>query len=817
MFMCFKFLFFLFLLIPLLGFTSDSKVEFYLTKVKPLLKSECYKCHSHESGKSKGGLMLDSVNAILKGGGSGPAIIPGNAQKSRLIHTVKRLDEDEAMPPKKTLTKDQISILEKWIQDGAHGPKSEIQEDRTLEKRAKELWSFQPVKNYAKSNSYIDQFVDFKLKSKGLKPLMKADPIHLIRRVYLDLIGIPPKPEEVEAYLKNPSEQAFEKIVDDLLSRPQFGERWARHWLDTARYADCNGGDRTHVFHQAWKYRNWVIDAHNEDLPYDQFIIQQLAGDLLPAKNDEQKTKQMTATGFLAIGSKPLPNREHEVDEKNLEMLLDPIDAVSMGMMGISVGCAKCHDHKFDPIPTTDYYALAGIFKSTRIWYGPTFGYLPLQKDGGFEAHTHLLDPNLYTLDQNKQKDFEPIQKKHWEIAWRHKKLVGRTKFLKNHIKKKKTTAQQKAEYEKELVEVEAEIKHKEVELAEFEKKNKTNIEQIMAATDSTPSNVKVRYAGDFNNVGPKVPRGLMKLLPVPGADLTIPANSSGRLQLAKWIAHKKNPLTARVAVNRLWYHLFGKGIVESLDNLGASGTKPTHPKLLDSMAYQFMNEFNWSRKAMIRQIVLSKAYQRSAVVDESNVNLKKDPLNHFLWRMVPRRLEAEIIRDSILAVSGRLNSERPKRSIVEKFKYSVTGRLDGGMARVATEEIYGINRTIYVPVFRLSHNRILNLFDYPDDEAVNSHRSSNVFATQGLFLMNNKLVTESASRFAWEILRDKSLQSDEARINRAYLLAYSRRPLSEEVKKDLQFLKVMGEGSKGAWESFCQSLLVSSEFLYRF
>ena len=796
---------------------ANEKVDFYLNKIKPLLKSECYKCHSHESGKSKGGLMLDSVRSMLKGGGSGPAVIPGSPQKSLLVQTVKRLDEDEAMPPKKELTKAQIALFEKWIQDGAHGPKSEVGEDKTLEKRAEELWSFQPVRNYAGSNpGYIDGFIDAKIKSKGLSPLGKADPVHLIRRVYFDLIGLPPNPEEVQEYLKNPDKNNFTKIVDDLLSRPQFGERWGRHWLDTARYAECNGGDRTHVFHQAWKYRNWVIDALNEDLPYDDFLIQQIAGDLLPVKTEEQKTKQMIATGFLAIGSKPLANRENEIEEKKLEMFLDPIDAVTMGTLGLSVGCAKCHDHKFDPIPTTDYYALAGIFKSTKLWYGPTFGYLPLLKDGGFEAHTHLIDPNLYTPDQKKLKEFEPIQKKHWDLAWAHKKMVGRTKFLANQLKRN-IPADKKAEFEKELKQLEADIIKKAAELKDFEKNNKPNIEQIMAATDSKPANVKVRYAGDFSNVGPEVPRGFMSLLNVPGADLKVPTNGSGRLQLAKWIGNKKNPLSARVEVNRIWYHLFGRGIVESLDNLGFSGSKPTHPKLLDSLAYQFMNDFKWSRKAMIRQIVLSEAYQRSAVVEKSNANMKTDPLNHYLWRMTARRLEAEVIRDSMLSVCRRLNSQRPKRSIVERFKYSVNGNLDGGMAKTAAREIYGNHRTIYVPVFRLAHNRLLDLFDYPDDETVNSQRSSNVFATQGLFLMNNKLVTECAERFAWQILRDKSLNDDQARLNKAYMMAYSRLPLSSEVRKDLEFLKVMGEGNKGAWESLCQSLLVSSEFLYRF
>ncbi|MCM8535169.1 MAG: PSD1 and planctomycete cytochrome C domain-containing protein [Lentisphaeraceae bacterium] len=806
------------------AYGESLEIKFFQDTVRPILKEKCYNCHSHESGKSKGGLVLDSISSILKGGTSGPAVVPFKPKKSLLIQSIKRIDEDTAMPPKTSLTLKEIEVFQKWIQEGATGPKSELLNENSLELKAKELWSFKPIRKFDQSNKIniteaIDRFIDVKLKDQGLKPVKRASPDKLIRRVYLDLTGILPSPETVESFVINPSKNKYEEIVENLLNSPQFGERWGRHWLDTARFAESNGGDNRHLFQQAWKYRNWVFDAYNTDMPYNNFLTQQIAGDLLPFENKKQKARQITATGFLTVGSKPLAAKRKEEQEKSLEMLLDPIDAVSIGTMGLTVGCAKCHDHKFDPISIDDYYAMAGIFKSTRLWFGPPWGNLKsFLQVGGFEAFNHLYDPNLYTLDQSRLTQAKNIQKQYWRLLKVQQKDTRSLRRLKKKISKpkKKLSSKEIQQIKLEIPKAEKLAQVSQQKLDIFLKKHQQfSVEQIMAATEGDPQNVSLRYGGEFKKNGPIVPRGYLSHLTFNGSNISIDKDESGRLALAKWITHVNNPLTPRVAVNRIWSQLFGQGIVETVDNFGFAGTPPSHPELLDFLAYQFIHKLNWSSKKLIQKIVLSNAYTRTAVHSSNESQISKDPLNVYLWRMVPRRLEVEIIRDNILATAGFLDLERPKRSIVENFKQNMFGTINDDLLKKSSELFYHNIRSVYLPLLRGKHYNMYDLFDYPEDEAVNSLRSSSTFATQGIFLLNNKLLSNSAELFAKRLNNKPSLKSDEDKIKYAYLVAYSRPPKSIELREDLQFLENMKNSN--AWALFCQSLIISSEFLYRF
>ena len=823
---------------------DDAARAHFAEVVAPLLKEKCSRCHSHDAGKSESGLMLDSRKSMLAGGETGPAIIPGQPDKSLLIQAV-RYDELE-MPPDGKLSAGEIKLLEDWVRDGAHAPARRFEGQKPTEALPEELWSFQPVRGVevpAVDNTWprtdVDRFVLDRLNEEGLTVVDDAHPATLSRRIHFDLIGLPPTPQQqarfLSAYADDPK-VAIESTVDNLLALPQFGERWARHWLDTARYAESNGNNRNRVLRYAWRYRNWVIDAFNADKPYDEFLKEQLAGDLMPSDSREQEKRQRIATGFLAIGAKPyyptiVPFDPDEPDRARFDWAAEQIDATMKGMMGLTVGCARCHDHKFDPIPTTDYYALAGIFRSTDPRFGMFWDLFGV--DEGQAQRDFLYDFNLLVLNDEVLDQIKPLQAKYKPLVIEQNRIDLRSRHWPGQIERMQLKLRDNKQLsEKQIADIQEQIVSKQKQLEEDAERLKVvlqlkhelkdeftfAVDQAMGVEDGEqPADVHVRIAGEHAKRGKLVPRGFLSTVSFDGAPESINSKQSGRFELAQWIAHPNNPLTARVAVNRIWYHLFGRGLVGSLDNFGIAGETPTNAKLLDHLAHRFVHDFDWSHKIFIRHLMTSRVYQLSS--DETRASTKHvdtDPAASLYWRMTPRRLEAEAIRDSMLAVSGKLNPERPVGSPVVEFEYYADIRHDDRTK--AIEMLRGDRRTIYVPTLRGHRNKLYELFNYPDDEAVNSARTSGSVPTQALYLMNNEIVMDYADALVKRL--DEEPQANRAeRIDRLYQLCYGRDPSDAEREVDIAYLNRQTSASdeRQAWAQLAHSFLISGEFLFRF
>lgn len=813
--------------------------------IAPILKENCSRCHSHDAGKSESGLMLDSRSSMLKGGESGPAIVPGRPSESLIIEAI-RYDGLE-MPPDGKLSIREIKLLEDWVRDGAHAPARRFAGQKPTEAKPEDLWSFQPVQHAGVPKvdspwprTDVDRFILDRLNREGLSVVEDAAPATLSRRIHLDLLGLPPTPQQqtrfIAAYANEP-ESTIAETVDSLLESPRFGERWARHWLDTARYAESNGNNRNRVLRYAWRYRNWVIDAMNDDKPYDEFLKEQLAGDLMPTESNEQRKQQRIATGFLAVGPKPyyptiVPFDPEEPDRARFDWAAEQIDATMTGMMALTVGCARCHDHKFDPIPTADYYAVAGMFRSTNPRFGMFWDLFGVNE--GQAQRDFLYDFNLLVLNDELVPQIEPLQAKYKplvieqnQIDLRRRHWPGQIERLEKKLAESGLTKKQRSEIQKQITRKEQQlandVKRLEVLLAKKQSLKSAfdagySVDVAMGVEDAdVPADVHVRIAGEHSKRGAIVPRGFLSTISFEGAPATIDRQQSGRLQLAEWIVHSNNPLTARVAVNRVWYHLFGRGLVGSLDNFGIAGETPTHPELLDHLAYRFVHDFEWSQKKLIRYLITSRVYQLSSSEADLTENHRDiDPAASLYWRMSPRRLEAEAIRDSMLAVSGKLDLKRPVGSPVTKFEYYADIRHEDRIK--AIEMLSGNHRTIYVPTLRGHRHKLYELFNYPDDEAVNSARTNGSVPTQALFLMNNPMIMDYADGLV-ERLDSEKQATPAARINCLYQLCFGRSPSPAEQAEDIAFLKIQTAQSDEhqAWSRLAQSILVSGEFLYRF
>ncbi len=707
-------------------------IEFFETKIRPVLVAQCYECHSAKAPKVRGGLVLDTRAGLRKGGDNGPAVVPGDPVGSLLIKAIKH--EDMVMPPKEKekLSDKVIADFTQWVKMGAPDPREGMTagyKTMTLEE-AKQSWAFQTptkpelprVKDAGWAKTDLDRFVLAKLEEKGLKPVADADRHTLIRRVYFDLIGLPPSPEEIDAFLGASGakpQAAYEELVDRLLAAPQFGERWGRHWLDLARYAESNGNADNTPFPHAWKYRNYVIDAFNKDKPYNQFVREQIAGDLLNAKDEHEKDEFLIATGLLALTSKP---RAQNNPDYRLDLIADQIDVMTRGVLGLSVMCARCHDHKFDAIPTKEYYALAGFFDSTEMMPGPG-GNAMMVVAGGFLS---LSDGGL-----------------------------------------------------------------------------------AMGVREGRPTDTAVAIRGDSTKRGDRVDRGYLAVASV-GQTPEINRQTSGRAQLAEWLTQPTNPLTARVVANRTWMHLFGQGIVRSIDNFGALGEKPTHPELLDWLATKFLED-GWSTKKLLKTMVMSRAYQLGSGHDAAN--FQKDAMNHYVWRMSPRRLGAEAIRDTILTASGRIDLTRPSGSMAP-----LDGPVKKKMAYIVRDSNH---RSVYLGVVRGAPlPELLSMFDVANPNLVVGQREVTTVPAQALYLLNNTWVVDQSKHMAQRLLAAQN-SDDAGRVELAFRLAFARPATAAEKERSLAFLRdataaLGGDGKKDeAWASFCQALFASAEFRY--
>ncbi len=638
-------------------------------------------------------------------------------------------------------------------------PQQNLAAPAVFTEEERSYWAYQPVRDptppavqdEAWVKSPVDRFILRELAQRQLRPAAPADKLTLLRRVTFDLTGLPPTHEEVAAFLNDNSPEAFERVVDRLLASPHYGERWGRHWLDVVRYAESTANDANAVMRYAWRYRNYVIDAFNQDLPYDQFLVEQLAGDLLPPTDSVAiNTRRVIATGYLMIGPKALAETDKE--QSRLDIVDDQIDVTGRAMLGLTLACARCHDHKFDALRASDYYALAGIFRSTE----------PFQDEAR--------NASMW-----------------WEYAV--PQGPGAEPLM------------------------------------------------VMAPKETQPRNLRIHLRGNRFTLGKIAPRGVPQVIAAVGDSKAIGSSAmapavdpnqygSGRLELARWIANPTNPLTARVMVNRLWQHHFGRGLVATSDNFGVRGERPSHPELLDWLATRLVGS-GWSLKTMHRTLVLSSTYQQSEAASEAART--QDPDRRWLSSFPRRRLSAEELRDAMLATSGKLDRV-PGTSESGELLFE---RGEGIGAKIrpnrlgADDPFYDTfaKRSIYLPVVRNMLPDVLALFDAADPNGVTATRNETTVASQSLFLLNSPFVREQSRLFAARLLMEEKL-TDGQRIEQAHREAFGRLPTPEELSDARQFLSAYtvaqpaqprpeADRRLSAWQSYCQTLFCSNEFLH--
>lgn len=773
---------------------------FFETKIRPVLVEKCYSCHSAEAEKVKGGLLLDTREGIRRGGDAGPGVVPGEVKKSLLISAL-RYEDDLEMPPKEKLPPEVIADFEKWIASGAHDPREgsagPLAGTINLEEGRKH-WSFQPITNppvpAVKDESWprtdIDRFILAALEAKGLKPVSDATPEQLRRRIAFDLTGLPP----VESETSN-----VESQTASLLASPRFGERWARHWLDVARYAESTGGGHNVMLPLAFRYRDWVINAFNEDMPYDEFIHQQLAGDLLPQATDAQRI----ATGFLCIGTKDL--REASQKRFRMEMAEEQIDATSRAFLGLTVACAKCHDHKFDPIPTRDYYALAGIFTSSE----PMLGARRNRQRDPFAARIQPMSAGSGFTDA----DQADMLKLRVDLTYATLKVRDARwavfKELNVPVKQAKKEHEALADAHPTVLAAKAAEEALEVRYEKLRQRYNAALRtSITAMREDRPADVPIHIRGEDAQLGAVVPRGFLQVLTTAE---TRPVNpkQSGRLELAEWIANSRNPLTARVMVNRIWQQLFGAGIVETPDDFGKTGQPPSNAALLDHLASRFIAH-GWSVKKMVAEIMHSRVYHLSTAHDARACEI--DPSNRLHWRMTRRRLDSDALLDSIRSISGTLKLEAPAPRIVEIEKDDRIKSMNPAEWLKAVT----VHRTIYQPVLRDYVPEDWKVFDFPDPDLVTGKRSLTTVPTQALYLMNSPFITEHAQKTAQRLL--EKVQGSTALVQAAYTAILNRAPTTEEATEATAFLKAFlatDSNPESAAAALYQTLFASAEFRY--
>ncbi|MCA1600817.1 MAG: DUF1549 and DUF1553 domain-containing protein, partial [Acidobacteria bacterium] len=570
-----------------------------------------------------------------------------------------------------------------------------------------------------------------------------------------------------------------------LLASPHFGERWGRHWLDVARYADSNGKGSNVLYWHAWRYRDYVIAALNDDKPFDRFITEQIAGDLLPAESSAERDRLVVATGFLAVGSKTLADYGEQL---TMNIVDEQIEATTRSILALTVACARCHDHKFDPIPTTDYYALAGIFRSTKTFYG--------------KGITNSVTRRINVVDKRHYRFLGA------DAEGQAQQLLDEIGLIKQQI----AGAQPKS-------------KEDQVALAELQKRllvlqgeNPPHLQLAMAVSEAKrPDDCHVLIGGEIDRRGAKIPRGMVSAVRVAQPIKIAPAQS-GRLEVARWLTDPSNSLTARVAVNRIWKHLFGRGIVPTVDNFGASGEKPIHPELLDLLAVRYV-ESGWSTKRLIREIVLSRAYRLSGNFDERNH--AADPENALVWRMSQRRQDAESLRDAMLVASGQLKTSLPDGAPPLWLLHAGNpDHVEHNMANIPFPR-----RSVYLPILRDALPEVLDLFDFADPSVVVGQRNITNVPAQSLYLMNNPFVIDQADGTARRLL-DAKLGDEADRVQLAHRVCLSRPATQREVAAALEFLQRMekhlvtsvpdrGDRRQAVWSSYCQALFGSAEFRY--
>jgi mono/diheme cytochrome c family protein len=791
-------------------------IAFFESRIRPLLVEKCQGCHG--STKQKGGLRVDDRESLLKGGDSGAAIRPGAPDESLLLLAVSYRD-DLKMPPKGKLSGEEIAALRRWVAGGAPwperkrvagarpaaGPASPQASAVSSRQDERDLWAFRPLQvprlpAVGRSDwvrNPIDAFVLATLESNGLDPAPPADRRTLLRRVTFDLIGLPPTPEETAAFQRDASPDAYERVVERLLASPHHGERWGRHWLDVARYADSNGMDENLGFAHAWRYRDYVIDAFNRDLPFDAFLREQLAGDLLPSSGDAaHDRRRLAATGFLVLGPKMLA--EDDPVKMEMDIIDEQVDAVGKAFLGMTLGCARCHDHKFDPIRMSDYYGLAGIFKSTKSM--EHYRVVARWNERPMAAPSELarLERSQKAI-ADKKAEIEAVVKRAREAGAATD--AGAAAAAESRFPQ--AEKDRLATLRKELARLEAEC---------------PKPPSVMAVAERTATDLPIHLRGNHLTLGQVVPRQFPAVLRR-GDEPAIPADRSGRRELAGWLTRPDHPLTARVIVNRLWLWHFGEGLVRSVDNFGRLGERPTHPELLDWLATRLVAR-GWSLKDLHREIVLSATYRMST--NASPAAAAKDPENLLLSHRARRRLEAEAIRDTILMASGRLD-----RAMGGSLLRSGNREYVAGTASVNNTNYQSTRRSVYLPVIRSALYEVFQAFDFADPSTGAGRRDATTVAPQALCLMNSDLVMEAAEAMADSLLQEVA-DDDRPLVGLAYTRTLGREPTPAELGRALDFLRsyrgaVAGGGESGrsadprraASQALCRVLMGTSEMIY--
>lgn len=779
---------------------------FFRERVEPLLKRHCYECHSH-SGKIKGGLALDSRSGWQSGGDSGPALVPGSPETSRLIEAVRYTNPDVEMPPKAKLPASEISVLEEWVKQGAHDPReSAITKKNSVDlETGRKHWAYQPIRDSAPPDvrkaawtiNEVDTFILAKQEAAGLQPGPDAEAHAWLRRVSFDLTGLPPTESDIAAFVTDPSPKAHERVVDRLLASRAYGERWARHWLDIVGYAEQIGTEGKVFAEHAWRYRDYLVDSFNHDKPFNRFIREQLAGDLLPAQTPHERRENLIATGFILLGDVDI----NAIDK--LKMAHDFVDSqvtkVGTAFLGMTLGCVRCHDHKFDAIGQQDYYALAGMFRSTKTFF---------QTRHGIWSNIHRVPlPEM-------ERDQSLVQSHEQKLAeWRQEKqkLDSESKAL------GETTD---AETKKRLDQLKKEITALDLRIAHGEYFHPGKPQAIAVQDGEKPADMRITIRGNPYALGDIVPRGLVRVA-MWGAQPEIPEGQSGRLQLADWIADIRNPLTARVAVNRVWQKLFGEGLVRSVDYFGTRGDVPTHPDLLDHLAHRFMKD-GWSQKKLIRTLALSRTYRLA-----SNSPHPSDSENKLLTRMNRQRLDAESIRDAMLVASGRLTAPNGGPGLPLEFPENITGLplkekqdVHPQFSIKKERESQAVERTLYLPVVRtgtqLGSARLLDVFDFPQPAQFTGKRNETTVPTQALYLLNATLIRDRSEDIAKTLLAASS--NNENRVERLWLRILNRPVTAAEREDALTFLNSAGTTEDvPAWTELARALFSTNEFLIRF
>ena len=811
------------------GITASADDEFFESKIRPVLAETCFKCHGGQ--KTSGGLRVDAREALVKGGERGPAIIPGDADGSLVVRAIRHIDDDLEMPPGKRLPDAVAADFAAWIKDGAPWPKAADSKGF----KSTRHWAFESVKDSDPpvdpsgwSDHPIDRLLAAKWREKGLRPVADADKRTLLRRTTFDLTGLPPTCEEMNIFLGDQSPDAFAKVVDRLLAAPQYGERWGRHWMDVARYADTAGDNADYPIPEARLYRDYIIDSFNADKPYDEFVREQLAGDLLAQRGPPEKyAERVIATGFLAL-SRKYATAPEELWHLTLE---DTIETTGRAFLGLTLRCARCHDHKFDPVTQADYYALYGIFASTKFAYAgseefqsknfPRSHFVPLLPAAEAAPRRRAYEETLQRLQAEiaRAEAEDPLAKSVADLDPRVaaletsiaelEKLHQDPKALRAHLLSLRTRRDAaRATWQQKLGSLRS-------RLNELRRPGlPSDLPGAYAVQDASPVDEAIHLKGEPTERGKVVKRNAPAFLT--HEPLNIASGASGRLQLAEWLTRTDHPLTSRVMVNRIWQHHFGRGIVASSSNFGTRGDEPTHPELLNWLAARFVQS-GWSIKAIHRLILSSRAYQLASATEESNASV--DPSNRYFWHFDRRRLSAEEIRDGMLSLGGRLDLNRPGP---HPFPPIATW---GWTQHNAFKAVYPSNhRSVYLMTQRLQRHPFLALFDGPDTNHSTDVRTSATVPLQALYFMNNPFVSEQAERFARRLCEASS--DPRYRISIACEQAWGRIPTEAEVTKGTSYVGRFAQESLRAgaaaeraeieaWTSYARILMWSNAFLY--